>query len=138
MGDEEGGSMEQELQVEDVLRQLRAIAMADVTKAVKIENGQLTVTDTAGLPEDVKLAVCALEKGTGGVKVKFYDKLRALELLGKALGLFEQKPAPKSSGNDLLQAVLESTREVIDDHDLPELQQAAVAGHDLVEQTAAT
>jgi len=130
--------MEQELKAGDVLKQLRAIAMADVTRVVQVDNGQFTVADTNALPEDIKLAVAGVEKGTGGIKVKFYDKLKALELLGKALGLFEQKPAVKTGGNDLLQAVLESTREVIESSDLPELQQAAAAGDDLVESTPIT
>ena len=127
-----------DISAEDVLHQLKAIAMADATRVVRVDNGQLTVADTNALPEETRLAVCSVEKSTGGIKVKFYDKLKALELLGKALGLFEQKPAAKSGGNDLLQAVLESTREVIESSDLPELQQAAAAGDDLVESTPVT
>ena len=126
--------MEQEVAATDVLRQLKAIALADVTKVVTVENGQTVVADTASLPEDVRLAVAGVEKNTSGVQVKFHDKLKALELLGKALGLFEGKPAPKTGGNDLLQAVLDSTREVRDSSDLPEIQQAAAADDDLVEQ----
>lgn len=126
------------LTTEDILYQLRAIATADVTRTVKIENSQLTVVDTDALPEAVRAAICSVEKSTGGVKIKFYDKLRALELLGKALGLFERKPEGDTTKNDLLQAVLRSTGEVMDTHDLPEVQQAAAAGDDLVESTGAS
>lgn len=125
---------EQELTAAGVLEQLRFIATADVTQVAAVEEGQLRVQDTRALPREVRAAICSIEKSTGGVKVKFYDKLRALELLGKALGVFDQRPVGKDDDNDLLQAVLRSTEEVMDTHDLPELQQAAAAGDDLVEQ----
>lgn len=126
--------MEQELMTEEIMRQLKAIALADVSQVVQVIDGQPVVADFSKLPEDARLAVCSVEKNTSGVQVKFYDKLKALELLGRAVGLFEQKLTVKSSGNDLLQAVLRSTKEVMDVRDLPELQQAATAGIDLVEQ----
>ena len=113
--------MEQEVTVEDIIRQLKAIALADVTRAVTIRDGQPVIADTDSLPEAVRLAVAGVEKSAGGVKVKFYDKLKALELLGRALGLFEQKPAATAQSNDLLQAVLDSTREVTDHGDIPEV-----------------
>jgi len=67
--------------------------------------------------------------------VKFYDKLKALELLGKYMGLFEGKLSrEEKEENNLLEAILKATREEVDIHDIPELQQAAAVGHDLVEQ----
>ena len=46
---------------------------------------------------------------------------KALELLGKYLGLFEGNPQEEAQ-NNLLEAILAATREEVDTHDLPELQ----------------
>ena len=127
-------NMDRNTLAEDVLRKLRAIAMTDVTDLVQVENGQLVLKDTAQLTPDGQAAIAAMEKGTGGIKVKFYDRLKALELLGKYLGLFDSPAPVGQTESTLLQEILESTKEVIHTHDLPEIQQATAAGHDLVEQ----
>ena len=90
---------------------------------------------TEQLSPEICAAICSIEKTGGSLKVKFYDKLKALELLGKYLGLFDRKDTQPDPDNNLLQAILDSTKEVIATHDLPEVQQAAAAGNDLVEQT---
>ena len=90
---------EQNVTPQDVLWQLRAIAMADMTRAVAVEDGQLCVRDTGSLPAELRAAVCAIEKSPGGLKLKFYDKLKALELLGRMLGLFEQRAGGDASEN---------------------------------------
>ena len=113
-----------------ILEELRAIAMARATDFLTVEDGELTPEQTA--------AIASVERSTGGLKVKFYDKLKALELLGKYLGLFEARGnLTEDRQTNLLQAILEATAKEVDDHDLPELQQAAAAGHDLVEQAEA-
>ena len=50
---------------------------------------------TAELTEDQKRALSVIKRGKDGFEVRPYDKVRALELLGKHLGLFEEKIAVK-------------------------------------------
>ena len=116
---------------EALLFQLQAIATTDATDLIQVENGQLSVVDSQALTPAQKAAVAAIEKSTGGIKIKLYDKLKALELLCKLMGLGEAALAPADHG--LLEAIRGSTGEVIDTHDLPEFQQTAADGHQLVE-----
>lgn len=126
---------EQTISAGEVLAQIRAIAMADVTELVQVEKGELVIRSTGELSPQLRAAICSVEKSAGSLKVKFYDKLKALELLGKFLGLFDRQGSVCDDNYDLLAEILQSTKEVIPTHDLPEIQQAAAAGNDMVEQT---
>lgn len=50
---------------------------------------ELTLTDD--LPEDKKKAIAAIKQTKFGIEVASCDKVRALELLGKHLGMFKDK-----------------------------------------------
>ena len=113
-----------------VLDELWAIAGARATDFLEIKDGQLSVRDTAELPDS--RAIASVEKSTTGIKIKFYDKLRALELLGKHLGLFDSAAARESEDNNLLEAIVAAAAQEVNVHDLPELQQATAAGNDVV------
>jgi len=122
-----------------IVEELWAIAMARATDYMTVREGTLEIRSTGELTPMQSAAIASIERSTGGLKVKFYDKLKALELLGKYLGLFESRPVwPEGQDTNLLQAILEATDKEVSTHDLPELQQAAAAGHDLVEQTGSS
>lgn len=125
-----------DIKAEDILYQLHAIAMADVTALVQVKDGALEISSTDALSKPLRCAVASVEKSAGGIKVKFYDKLKALELLGKYLGLFDASGSVGEKENLLLEAMLRSTKEVTGD-ELHELQHQTDAGDDLVEQTVA-
>ena len=93
-----------------VLRELAAIGFARLPQFISIRDGEAEIKDFSSLPEELTAAVASVEKGTGGLKVKFYDKLKALELLGKALGVFDGG-AVQQQDNGLLQAILEATKD---------------------------
>ena len=124
--------MEEVLSARRILEELSRIAFATVTDFLQVENGALVVADSSRLTESQQAAIASIEKTTGGVKVKFYDKLKALELLGKAMGLFDGLAAEQES-NNLLEAILMATGKEVDILDIPEVQQAAAAGYELVE-----
>jgi phage terminase small subunit len=97
----EGRLEKVEVRSDDVLRELKRIAYLDLTHAYK-QDGSLKLVHE--IPEDTRRALVGIEvdeiwDGYGedrtqiGVtkKVKFADKIRALELLGKHLELFTEK-----------------------------------------------
>ena len=112
-----------------ILKQLWAIALCDVGKVYRVQEGGIELLPMDSWDKKTRLAVASVEKGTGGLKVKFYDKLKALELLGKALGLFDGGGLPDRQSEDLLQSLLEQTRK---EEKLGILGETT-AGNDLVE-----
>ena len=124
--------MEQlDTQQERILQELVAIGFAKVTDFLSVENGQTVLTDLSD--PGTGAAIATVEVTGKGVKVKLYDKLKALELLGKHYGMFAGKPAAPREKNNLLEAILEATKEAVKTDDLPEIQQAAADRDELVE-----
>ena len=122
---------------ERVMEELVAIGFARVTDFLCVKNGELVVQATDALTPETGAAIASIERTTQGLKVKFYDKLKALELLSKLMGLFDGKSFPEQQENNLLEEILKATREEMDIHDIPELQQTADTGHDMVEPAGA-
>lgn len=78
-----------EITADRVLQELAAIAFSDRTELAQVgEYGEVTFTPTEHLKDEVKKTIAGIENGKYGTKVTTYDKVKALELLGKHLGLF--------------------------------------------------
>ena len=120
-----------ELTQERIVEELVAIGFARATDILDVKDGQTLLKEAAD-----GTAIANLETTPKGVKVKFYDKLKALELLGKAMGLFEGVAAAQEE-NNLLDAILLATGKEVETGDVPEVQQAAAAGDQLVESAEA-
>ena len=118
-----------------VVEELAAIGFAKATDFLRVSDGELTICETDSLSKADKAAIASIERSTGGIRIKFYDKMKALELLGKYMGMFEGKPDQEEAHNNLLEAILAATQEEVELDDIPEIQQTADACHDLVEPT---
>ena len=122
-----------EINTQKVVEELAAIGFARATDFFCLQEGKLTMIPTGEMSPRALAAIASMENTTHGVRLKLYDKMKALELLGKYLGAFDGTQAPAKEENNLLEAILESTRKELDSCDIPELQQTADPGHDLVE-----
>jgi phage terminase small subunit len=80
-----------EITQDRVLRELAAIAFADVTDIVSYNGGRVVIKPTEDVPRETRKIIAGIKEGQYGTEVKTYDRIRALELLGKHLGMFDQK-----------------------------------------------
>lgn len=117
-----------------VMEELAAIGFARVPDLIGVEDGRLVLKDPR--EKNASAAIAGVERTSSGLKVKFYDKMQALELLGKLLGMFDGKVTKKDTeDNNLLEVLLQKTQEAIQTDDIQELQQTAEDRDDLVEPT---
>ena len=74
-----------------VIQELAAIAFTRVTDFARIVNNRVILTNTKDLSENQVKAIAGIKEGKFGAEVKFNDKEKALELLGRHLGMFKDK-----------------------------------------------
>jgi len=103
--------LDSRITAEAVLGELAAIGFARVSDFLCVKDGTLEIRDIGELSPDGAAAVASVEKTATGVKVKFYDKLKALELLGRCVGIFDGGQAA-AEPNNLLEAILAATKEI--------------------------
>lgn len=80
-----------EITQDRVLLELAAIAFADVAGIISWQDGRIRITNTEDVPEESRKIIAGYKKGQFGPEVKLWDKLKALELLGRHLGMFDPK-----------------------------------------------
>lgn len=98
--------------IEDIVNELSVIAFGDRTEIAKykeeIDKDPITgndtrycrveITATDKLSENAKKMIAGYKRNAVGVNVETYDKMKALELLGKYLGMFKDE-APTINNN---------------------------------------
>lgn len=72
-----------------VLEELAAIGFAKATDYAQVTGEIVTIRSTGDLTPEQAAAIAGIEAGRYGVRLKLHDKVRALELLGKHLGMFD-------------------------------------------------
>ena len=111
-----------------VVKELARIAFADMTDYAQVETRMIekddgtelsyqavTLTETAELSADQRAAIAGIKQGVNGVEVKLHDKIKALELLGRHIGMFNDKLEIKATvDNPFAGLSTEELRNVID------------------------
>lgn len=80
-----------EITQDKVLQELAKIGFSDVTDFVTIEDRMVRVKSTADMPADKIGAIAGIKEGANGIEIKLNDKGKALELIGRHLGMWKDK-----------------------------------------------
>lgn len=84
----------------------------------EIEEQFVEMIDTDSLPGDKKAAIASIKETKYGIVVESYDKLKALELIGRHLGMFKDKIELSGQGNNPFDELsVEELRKLIVDED---------------------
>lgn len=100
-----------EITQDAVLKELAAIGFSRATDYASIRGPLVELTPTDELTDEQKKAVASIEQGNFGIKLKLHDKVHALELLGKHLGLFDGKPQGQNGVHPLVSDLVAAVKE---------------------------
>lgn len=79
-----------EITQDRVLKELAALGFYDIADYAAVDGGHAVLKATADIPKEKRAAIVSIKEGQGGLEVKLADKLRALEMIGKHLGMFTE------------------------------------------------
>lgn len=74
-----------------VVSELAAIAFSKATDYAAVKNGTVVIKNTTELSDKQISAIAGIKEGTNGIEIKLNDKEKALELLGRHLGMWNDK-----------------------------------------------
>jgi len=97
-----------EITQDRVMLELARIALSRGTDYVSVKRGRVVLTDTDELNDDQRAAITGIKQGRDGIEIKTADKVRALELLGRHLGLFDGRGNATQTDNNLADALREA------------------------------
>ena len=117
-----------EISQDRVVKELARIAFADASDYACIEtymyeNKEGTLSpiqvvspkDTGALSDDQRAAIAGIKQGATGIEIKLHDKIKALELLGRHIGMFNDKIEVRATvENPFAGLSTEELRNVID------------------------
>lgn len=114
-----------------VIKELAAIGFANCTDFLTVSaDGHIYIKPTEQIPPEKLPAIANIKYSANGlsIELKLYDKVRALELLGKHLGLFDNRdPADDRGENNILELISQCTAAEIDLSEVPEIEPPALS-----------
>lgn len=101
-----------------VVQELAAIAFARATDYAEVIGGTVRIKNTCELDDEQVRAIAGIKEGANGVEIKLNDKEKALELLGRHLGMWNDKvqlSGSVSTNNPYADLTTEELRKLIRD-----------------------
>lgn len=80
-----------EITQDKVLKEIANLAFTDRTGIVNLNNNRLIIKNFDELTPEQKACISGVKETKHGIEVTFYNKEKALEMLGRHLGMFNDK-----------------------------------------------
>ncbi|KYM65504.1 terminase [Fusobacterium necrophorum subsp. funduliforme] len=80
-----------EITQDRVLREIANLAFTDRTGIVNLKKNRVIIRDFEELTPEQRACVAGVKETKHGIEVSFYNKEKALEMLGRHLGMFNDK-----------------------------------------------
>ena len=80
-----------EITQDRVLREIANLAFTDRTGIVNLKKNRVIIQDFEELTPEQRACVAGVKETKYGIEVSFYNKEKALEMLGRHLGMFTEK-----------------------------------------------
>lgn len=80
-----------EITQDKVIKELANLAFTDRTDIVTITSGRVIIQDFDDLTPEQRACIAGVKETKFGIEVSFYGKEKALEMLGRHLGMFNDK-----------------------------------------------
>lgn len=74
-----------------VIEELAAIAFSKAVDYAEVRDGRVIIKNTVELSEKQVRAIAGIKEGANGIEIKLNDKEKALELLGRHLGMWNDR-----------------------------------------------
>jgi phage terminase small subunit len=89
--------------VDRLIHELAGIAFSDIRDVLDFDKDGVTIKNSEDIPDSVARTISEVSSDGDKVKVKLYDKLAAIDKLGKHLGMFvERRELTGAGGKDLI------------------------------------
>ncbi len=82
-----------EITQDRVVQELATIAFADMADFVQVvdDGSEVVALELDKIPPDKRGAIASIKQGANGIEVRLNDKVKALELLGRHLGMYNDR-----------------------------------------------
>ena len=82
---------EHDIYMESLIEQLKRIAFNNPRDLVNVKKNVVIINDTEELPDYIWSTIKSIKEGKNGIEIEFHDKMKAIELLVKYCGLYNEK-----------------------------------------------
>lgn len=95
----------------NLLAEYSKIAFSNIADVAEVRKGFAFYKEWSDIPDHVKACISEVSQTDSGLRVKYHDKLKALDSMSRVLGLFQEPLKQKEGHQSLIERLANEERE---------------------------